>query len=307
MKKFPAKLLLFGEYALMFGAKALAVPFSTFTGTLIKPDEQIVPDETRESAAELNRFALWLGQENRNEQLNFPLDLGRLQQDVQAKLYFRSDVPLQYGVGSSGALCAALFDEYSNYVADATKPLSVGAALLKQDFALLESYFHGRSSGLDPLVSFLNRAVLVEGKTITLPELKLDRLPWTMYLIDTKTTGATAPLVSLFLRKMEQPAFCQLFEQEYLPANHRAVDAFLSLDETNLFANLQSITQFQLDYFQEMIPANFVAPIRQLMEQNCYVKLLGSGGGGFLLAFVPSGVSVLLPENSLRIVWQTGL
>lgn len=301
MKNFPAKLLLFGEYALMFGAKALAVPFPTFTGALIKPDEQIVPDETRESTAELNRFALWFGEESRNEQLNFPLDLGRLQQDVQAKLYFRSDVPLQYGVGSSGALCAALFDEYSNYVADATRPLSVGAALLKQDFALLESYFHGRSSGFDPLVSFLNRAVLVEGKTITLPELKLDRLPWTMYLIDTKTTGATAPLVSLFLRKMEQPAFCQLFEQEYLPANHRAVDAFLSLDETNLFANLQSITRFQLDYFQEMIPAGLVLAIRQLMEQNCYVKLLGSGGGGFLLAFVPGGVSVPLPENSFQI------
>lgn len=301
MKNFPAKLLLFGEYALMFGAKALAVPFPIFRGTLIKPDEQAVPDETRESAAELNRFALWLGQENRNEQLHFPFNLKQFYQDTEARLYFRSDVPLQYGLGSSGALCAALYDRYSSFSKKENPPFVENISLLKQDFALLESYFHGRSSGLDPLVSFLNRAVLVEGKTITLPELKLDLLPWTMYLIDTKTTGATAPLVSLFLRKMEQPAFCQLFEQEYLPANHRAVDAFLSLDETNLFANLQSITQFQLDYFSEMIPADFVLAIRQLMEQNCYVKLLGSGGGGFLLAFVAGGVSVPLPENSFQI------
>ncbi|MCW0482470.1 mevalonate kinase family protein [Gaoshiqia sediminis] len=301
MKNFPAKLLLFGEYGLMFGAKALAVPFPRYSGSLVKSCAKNVDEKSGQSAAELERFTAWLGEEGRNKQMNYPLDLGRLQQDVQAKLYFRSDVPLQYGVGSSGALCAALFDEYSNYVADGTKPLSDGAALLKQDFALLESYFHGRSSGLDPLVSFLDRPVLLENGRLSLPTLALDKLPWSMYLIDTKTTGATAPLVNLFLRKMEQPDFRKLFEQEYLPTNNRAVDAFLAQNETEYFANLQNITRFQLDHFAEMIPTDFVPTIRRLLGQNVLVKLLGSGGGGFLLAFVPRGVSVTLPEGSFQI------
>lgn len=291
MKSFSAKLLLFGEYGLMVGAKALAVPFPNFRGKLVVPDNSPLDLKAEQSAGELKQFASWFIHEGLNDLLNFPFDLKKLQNDIHNKLYFQSDVPLQYGVGSSGALCAALFHEYSNFgqnlVGKKQKHSLPGS--LKQDFSKLESYFHGRSSGLDPLVSFFNQPVLLENKQVFLPNLDLDQLPWSVYLFDTGMTSATSPLVRIFLEKMEDPDFAKLFRQEYLPANDGAVDAFVQRDADLLFEHLHQITQFQLAHFSEMIPAAFAEQIQDLLRQNICVKLLGSGGGGYLLAFVPKG------------------
>ena len=35
---------------------------------------------------------------------------------------------------------------------------------LRSYFALMESFFHGSSSGLDPLISYLNQAILIRSK-----------------------------------------------------------------------------------------------------------------------------------------------
>ncbi len=288
MVKFHSKLLLFGEYGLMFGAKALAVPFPKYSGQLVFSDG---PKGDEQSASELKRFVAWLDAEKINERLHFPLDLSQLRQDVGADLYFQSDIPLQYGVGSSGALCAALFQQYSFYNTE------FDPTNLKADFAVLESYFHGKSSGLDPLVSFLNKPVLLEKNKLVLPNLTLFAMPWSVCLINTGTTAATSPLVSIFLRKMEDSVFADLFRNEFLPANDGAVDAFLRKDPDKLFRHLDAIVRFQLAHFSEMIPPRFIKTIEQLRTQGIYVKLLGSGGGGFLLAFVPNGVQFPKMEN----------
>ncbi|WP_423130481.1 mevalonate kinase family protein [Gaoshiqia sp. Z1-71] len=302
MRAFSAKLLLFGEYGLMFGAKALAVPFAHYQGNLVKPGNAGPDPVSRDSMVELERFVSWIQHEGINEKLNFPLDLNRLRLDIREKLHFRSDVPLQYGVGSSGALCAALVHEYSCYgqLIGREKRKHSLPNLLKQDFAWIESYFHGRSSGLDPLVSFLNQPVLLENGQISLPSLIPGQLPWSVYLIDTGMAGATSPLVRLFLSKMENPDFVALFRQLYLPANDGAVAAFIARDRAKLFACMEEITRFQLAHFPEMIPAGFVELISSLREQNIFVKLLGSGGGGFLQAYVPENVQFPVLQGSIK-------
>lgn len=303
MRAFSAKLLLFGEYGLMFGAKALAIPFANYQGSLVKPESADSDPGNRDSVVELERFVSWIQHEGVNAKMNFPLDLSRLNLDIGKNLHFRSDVPLQYGVGSSGALCAALFHEYSCYgqLIGREKRKHSLPNLLKQDFALLESYFHGRSSGLDPLVSFLNQPVLLEDGQISLPSLTLDQLPWSVYLIDTGMTGATSPLVRLFLNKMEDRDFNALFQQVYLPANDGAVASFIAHNQTKLFTCLEEITRFQLAHFSEMIPAGFVEMISSLRGQNIFVKLLGSGGGGFLQAYVPKNVQFPLLQGSIKV------
>ena len=304
MKIFFAKLLLFGEYGLMFGARALAVPFLRYSGWLAKPGENSVSDPAIEkSTVELERFVSWFRHEQLNATMNFPIDLDRLQQDIGENLFFQSDIPFEYGVGSSGALCAALFHEYSIYgknLNQVGRKHSLPEAL-KHDFSVMESYFHGKSSGLDPLVSFLNQPVFFDNNHISLPYLRTDRLPFSVYLLDTGSPGATYPLVAIFLEKMQDPDFKAGFIRDYLPANDGAVEAFLHGKQEELFSKLRQISGFQLNYLSRMIPEPFPDIIRQLLKQGICVKLLGSGGGGFLLAFVPQGAEAGLPGNGLKV------
>lgn len=303
MKIFFAKLLLFGEYSLMFGARALAVPFCKYSGHLVKPAEPAPDSVSKKSTVELERFASWFRHEQLNSRMSFPLDLERLRQDISENLFFQSDIPYEYGVGSSGALCAALFYDYSIYgknLTQVSRRHSLTEAL-KKDFSVMESYFHGRSSGLDPLVSFINQPVLFGNNQISLPYFRTDRLPYSVYLLDTGSPGATSPLVARFLTKMEDPDFKTAFIRDYLPANDGAVDAFLNGRQDELFRYLSLITRFQLTYFSEMIPSVFVDVIEKLMSQGICTKLLGSGGGGFLLAFVPRDADAGLITNELKV------
>lgn len=303
MKIFFAKLLLFGEYGLMFGARALAIPFFRYGGQLMLPDMAVSDPASTKSSVELERFVSWFQHEQLNSKMNFPLDLDRLRQDIGRNLFFQSDIPPEYGVGSSGALCAAIFHEYSIYgknLLQVCKRHSLPEAL-KKDFSVMESYFHGRSSGLDPLVSFFHQPVMFENNHISVPYLRTDRLPYSVYLIDTGIPGATSPMVVRFLEKMQDPDFETVFNRDYLPANDRVVHSFLLGKHDELFRYLRQITRFQLDYLSEMIPNAFTEMIEELMAKKIYIKLLGSGGGGFLLAFVPPGADPGLLRNSMKV------
>jgi len=304
MKKYPAKLLLFGEYGLMFGAKALAIPFPGFGGSFSWMDAESPLAYQQDSAAELERFANWLATTETVSQMMFPPDVLRLKEDLKAGLYFESDVPLQYGVGSSGALCAALYDRYgrSNVTTEFFPEKDRGLLVeLRRDFVILESYFHGRSSGLDPLVAFLNKPTLLQNGEISLPELNLESQPWTIHLIDTGMTGPTSPLVKLFLDKMEQPEFKGLFYDYYLPANDGAITAFMTQEKDSFFKYLCQLHGIQLEHFREMIPDSSLEFINKLKSKGIFVKLLGSGGGGFLIAFAPTGTDFPVTKKSFRI------
>lgn len=302
MKKFNAKLLLFGEYGLLVGAKALAVPFPHFKGGLEFADET-QPGDFKDSRLELDRFASYFLHHQLNAKMNFPLHLEEMKSDLNRGLYFNSDIPLQYGVGSSGALCAAVYERYGNYQFDLKdlKDKKNLLSVLKHDFSLMEAYFHGQSSGFDPLVSFINRPVLLEKKQIDLPSSKLKISGYSVFLIDTELKSATAPLVRLFVSKLEDEDFENRFRNEFLPANDLAIQAFLTGEYQVLFQQLALLSKFQVEHLQEMIPAHFHQVVRDLLASGIPVKLLGSGGGGFLLAFVPDGARIPEQLKSLKV------
>ncbi|MGE4586250.1 MAG: hypothetical protein AB7D05_02795 [Mangrovibacterium sp.] len=307
MKSFFAKLLLFGEYGLMFGGRALAVPYPRYGGHFLKPAEKWIgqPEENlfRTSNRELERFVSWFAHEELNDRMFFPLKLDRLRKDIGEQLCFQSDIPPEYGIGSSGALCAALLYSYSSYphaLSLICRRHSLTEAL-KHDFVLMEAYFHGHSSGLDPLVSFLHQPVLFDNSRISLPRLPLNGERVSAYLLDTGQPGATTSLLSLFLEKMENPDFRDRFRGEYMPANDGAIQSFLGGEQDSLFGYLQRISRFQLNQLPEMIPAGYVLTMQKLLEQGIPVKLLGSGGGGYLLAFAHAGKDCVLPDRCLKV------
>lgn len=303
MKKFNAKLLLFGEYGLMFGAKALAVPFFRFCGSLEFAENNEKPEEVKASQLEIDHFVSFLRHQGVNQSMNFPLELDQIKTDLSNGLYFKSDIPLQYGVGSSAALCAALYDHYGhchNEFEDVRGKKNL-LAMLKHDFAAMEAYFHGKSSGFDPLVSFMNRPVLLDGEQILLPETHLKTPGYSVFLIDTKVRSSTAPLVRLFVEKMKGADYKNRFQNEFLVANDAAINAFLDRNTKELFQQLQVLSAFQLHYFSEMIPDTFRLKIEALLEQNIPVKLLGSGGGGYLLAFVKDGAKLDIDLTAMKV------
>ena len=285
MNRFNSKLLLFGEYGLLYGADALAVPFPKFGGSLKftadTKDKTII-----NSRSEIQQFFSTFDATNFNARMHYPLQMEALRNDLQKGLYFESDIPVQYGLGSSGALCAAIFERYSTFIKNETV-LKDNDILqhLKKDFSLLENNFHGRSSGIDPLVSFINRPVLFSLQNIQLPQIKNQGNEFSVFLIDTKMKSSTAPLVALFKQKMENADFKKRFQKDFLPANNNAIQAFLEGNKQELFQHLKQICAFQSEHFAEMIPESFKNFFKNSTQNNTPVKLLGSGGGGFLLAF----------------------
>jgi mevalonate kinase len=284
---FNSKLLLFGEYGLLFGAKALSVPFGRFSGFIDFDTEHT----HQESSTEIRKFYEHLKTDADSHKLHFSFDLEKLEIDLERRLYFNSNIPQQYGVGSSGALVAALF---SRYAAGSVSGNELTPELLKVDFSILESYFHGKSSGIDPLISFLNRPLLIDSKKmIQHAKINLDETDLSFALIDTGTTGATGPLVQHFIESFNIPEFKLAFGKQFIPANNGCIESLLNGNQQNFFLFLDQLIHFQLQHFRRMIPGDFHAVISEALSEKIYIKLLGSGGGGFLLA-------ISATKNSLK-------
>ncbi len=275
---FNSKLLLFGEYGLMYDAMALSVPFPKFSGFLDFDQDY----SHSESTSEIQKLFMHLKSENSRQNLRFPFDLESLENDLSKGLYFNSSIPQQYGLGSSGALVAALFSRY----ASSDEENEFTPEILKTDFALLESFFHGRSSGLDPLTSYLNKPLLIDSeKMVRKLDFDRNKSNLAIALIDTKITGETGLLVKHFIEQNRFPEFKEAFKNQFLPANNGCIESFLNREHSQFFMNLEALIRFQLANFRRMIPEGFQDLIAEAIEENVFIKLLGSGGGGFLLAF----------------------
>ena len=105
--KYFAKILLFGEYGVIRDAMALSIPYTSYSGVLRLPDGESSFDQ-RESNVSLDRFTAYLEELHALGNLAADLDLRTLRADLDRGLYFDSSIPQGYGVGSSGAMVAAL-------------------------------------------------------------------------------------------------------------------------------------------------------------------------------------------------------
>ena len=155
---FYAKILLFGEYGIINDSKALTIPFNLFKGALKK--EKKFLNNSLVSNKILCKFNDYLKTQN------LKLNLKKFGSDIEEGLYFDSTIPEGYGVGSSGALVAAVYERYAINRISILENLDIKKLLkLKIIFSKMESFFHGNSSGLDPLNSYLSIPILVNSKT----------------------------------------------------------------------------------------------------------------------------------------------
>ncbi len=277
---FYAKIILFGEYGIIQNSKGLIIPFNDYKGVLHFDST----DKSEESNQHLKRFAKFLDEK-------FPKEFNTKEfiKDTDNGMHFDSDIPQGYGVGSSGALVAAIYDRYAIEKIDIEKNISKeNIAHLKLLFGKMESFFHGTSSGIDPLICYMGIPLLIQSKddisTVGMPAVKEGK--GAIFLINSGAPGETAPMIQIFFDKLKNDGFRKTLKEEFINYNNACIEDFVKGDFKPLFSNLKKLSSWAFEHFQPMIPLKLMDAWKTGIETNSYyLKLCGSGGGGYVLGF----------------------
>lgn len=281
---FYAKILLFGEYGIIKDSKGLAIPYNTYRGAL-KTSENL-EGVSQKSNASLHKFYSYIS--NLNSDL-VSFNLNEFKTDLENGMYFDSSIPQGYGVGSSGALVASIYDKYAKDKITVLENLTREKLLkLKAIFSLMESFFHGNSSGLDPLNSYLSLPILINSKEniepAGIPSQKEGK--GAVFLLDSEQAGETEPMVNIFMNKMKNEGFRKMLSEEFAIHTDACIEDFLQGNIKSLFRNVKSLSKVVLKNFKPMIPDAFHKVwAKGISTNDYYLKLCGSGGGGYILGF----------------------
>ena len=285
---FYSKILLFGEYGIIKDSKGLSIPYNFFKGALKIEDSNSA--KAKKSNGALREFVGYLEMVRKNNPDLVTFDFDTLKRDVNSGMYFDSSIPQGYGVGSSGALVAAFHDKYAQHKITVLENLTREKLLtLKEIFSEMESFFHGKSSGLDPLNSYLSILILINSQD----NIEATGIPSqtksgknAVFLLDSGITGETAPMVRIFMENMKQEGFREMLKNQFIKYTDSCVDDFLKGDIKSLFSNTKQLSKVVLNHFKPMIPKQFHELWKKGIETNeYYLKLCGSGGGGYILGF----------------------
>lgn len=287
-----SKVILFGEYSMIFDSTALVLPLKLFSAKW-NADRGRSREFMSFSRKELSRFCGFLRGEERFSNV---IDLDVLEEDLQKGWYLDSDLPVGYGLGSSGTVVAAVYDRYAKTpVRDLMR--------LKDLFSQMESFFHGSSSGIDPLQCYLGRPfrITAEGAELLADGFLKNRLQ--ICLIDTEMKSDTKPLVEYFKRQREKEEYLRDFQRDYLPYVKGCMDAVIQGDTDCFFKRFQKLTSAQRVFFGPMIPD----PVAELFERtydfHFGVKILGSGGGGYILGFTDDRQKASTVLRDKKVLW----
>lgn len=306
---FYSKILLFGEYGIIKDSKGLSIPYNFYNGAL-KTNDSLTEDQLK-SNQNLKRFADYLKNLAEEKPALIHFDFDELEKDIQSGMYFDSSIPQGYGVGSSGALVAAIYEKYAHQKITVLESLTREKLLsLKTIFGEMESFFHGKSSGLDPLNSYLSLPILINSKdhieAAGIPSQAING-KGAVFLIDSGIVGETAPMVHIFMENMKQEGFRQMLKNKFNKHTDACVDDFLKGDVKSLFGNIKQLSHVVLDNFKPMIPKQFHQLWKEGIETNAYyLKLCGSGGGGYILGFTEDmdKAKKALKDYNLEVVYN---
>ena len=248
-------------------------------------------------------------QAEQSELVTFNLAL--LNSDIERGMYFDSSIPQGYGVGSSGALVAAIYDKYANNKITVLENLTREKLLqLKAIFSQMESFFHGKSSGLDPLNSYLSLPILINSKDNIEPTgipSQTTNGKGAVFLLDSGIIGETAPMVNIFMENLKDQGFRKMLKNQFVKHTDACVENFLQGDMKSLFSNTKKLSKVVLNNFKPMIPEQFHNIWQNGIDTNdYYLKLCGSGGGGYILGFTQDleKAKKSLKDYKLEVVYQ---
>jgi mevalonate kinase len=273
---YPGKILLYGEFSIILKNKALAIPLTSQGGKW----------EHVNGADNISLFG-WLEYLKTLPQVA-DYNLVHFEEELNRGLFFESSIPQGYGAGSSGALVAAFYTHFS--ISPITNTSITNLQELKKELGVLESYFHGNSSGTDPLVSYLNHSLLLANDKIDKINVPSPPDDLFFFLLDCGIARKTEPLVSTFLHEIQNNKnYTSDFENHYVPIVDQTIQEHLDGRFTELKKQWLELSQLQTHFFKAMIPHNLIEYWHKgNNEGHTHLKLCGAGGGGYLL-----GLSIL--------------
>lgn len=276
---FPSKVILFGEYLVLFGGDALAIPFQTFS-------MQITHQPQVDFKNVLSDFSNYL--------LSHSLFKNRIDESLLASFFetnsLESKIPMGYGLGSSGAVVASF---YETFISDKKESL----VEIQQELASMEAFFHEKSSGLDPLTSYIQEPILIQQqipKKISLQEPVLSPF----WLFDSGIARKAHEAIHIFKELMTQDAFEKDIKEKILPLNQSIIQKMIEgIDIQN---EIKELSQLQFELFEALIPVSVKEIWQKGLETNrYYMKLCGAGKGGFFLIYSKDNEPV---AGSLRLL-----
>ena len=257
-RSYNAKILLFGEYTILHGAQALAKALELYTAKFLSGDRDPGLD----------------GFFDHLMKLEF-IDKARLKGFIEQGVSFRSDIPQGYGLGSSAALSAASYELFA-------KEHSEEVTILRDQLARIEDHFHGKSSGLDALCVYLNKAIHIKGEE-GIDIVEDCPSPDDCFILDSGLSRNTKALVNTYLGKLGSQEFKKNVE-ELKEMNTRAISSLLADDQSSCRIEFQKISKLQYENFTEMIPDKIRLIWQKGLDSGDYfLKLCGAGGGGMFL------------------------
>ena len=290
--RYYSKVILFGEYSMIFDATALMIPLTKFSAQW-RFASHLDASGGMASNSSLQCFSDYLSTAN---ELKNIIDLQRLNHELYYGLFLSSNVPSGYGLGSSGTLVAAVYDAYAKQKTD-------DYLKLKEIFGKMECYFHGSSSGIDPLQCYLGQPFKITPKGVQLLSDDFLKKDIHICLIDTKIKSNTKPLVNHFKKQREDSDFLKHFQTEYQPCVKTCIDTMISGDKEQFFKSLKKLTKGQMEFLRPMITDNTLDLFTANYDFNFGVKISGSGGGGYVLGFTDNIEKASHLFKDFEVIW----
>jgi mevalonate kinase len=128
-----------------------------------------------------------------------------------------------------------------------------------------------------------------------------------VFLLDSGIVGETAPMVNIFMENLKDQGFRKMLKNEFVKYTDACVGNFLDGDIKSLFSNTKKLSKVVLNNFKPMIPEQFHSVWQKGIDSNdYYLKLCGSGGGGYILGFTEDleKAKASLKDYKLEVVYQ---
>ena len=271
---FNSKILLFGEYGIMHNSDALSIPYKKFNGFL--SISNALTEDQKISNRNIEYLYDYIIQD---KYLSSIINSNNLKEEINLGLYFDSNIPIGSGLGSSGALVSSIISRYSK-----VDLKSFSNSEIKKIMSLVESKFHGNSSGFDPAVSYFNKPMLYSNQKIKLIE-RIAFKDFKVYIIDSQIDSSTKKMIKVFENKISKSEFRLFFNSKFINNTNQCITHLINTSK--LFRDsVKELSNDTLHNFQEMIPEKLKNKWKEgIKNDSYYMKLCGSGGGGFFLAY----------------------
>jgi len=293
--EYPAKILLFGEYETIPNSMALAIPLPRYSGQFrfsITSTDQGSKTET-ESNQKLRKLLEHFKVNASKFQF---IDFKLFEDEINQGLYFDSSIPT--GLGSSGALAAAIYERFLIYSQNNKYQT------IKSDLAAIETHLNGKSIGFNPLVSLLNKPLIMKGKSSIVADVDLSDFfkNYTLFLINSDLPINTDALVNLLVEKNQH--IKKKIDNEYIPMINQTIEAVIGSDFFAFERLIPKYSEFQLSHLGAMIPLHMKPYFEHgIKSGDFYLKLCGSYSGGFILGIARDRFKVESYFNLNHIDW----